>query len=359
MVDEPVEDEVKGLAGGHGGLVDVREVFLGETDDGKRDISEEDEKKGFVSAQLVATSPHTMDNTMLQLNLEKPKYTMGRSKEADLCIKDINVSRRHAEFTWRSSDGWSVTNFSDNGIWVNKIPLAKGTSIALKPGDLVVLSNLGNLFSWRFHLGENRDGSKYLKRVGFQSDEGEDQPSSKRQKVGLDSERTRGRGEGSASRELIHILQKKKEAAEMKYAVMKQAVVAAAKEGKRKHDALESEKEQLLERLEKKAREDAARAEEARQALERGGGGEEERSKLEARLLQEREEASNEKKKLLEDLEPKMLVEERDQQLELIKSEKVAAEEKFESDRIRMEEELGKLKSQLEAKEVDEDSKEK
>ena len=66
---------------------------------------------------------------------------MGRSKEADLCIKDINVSRRHAEFTWGSrsdidlfnpaltsnyfSSGWSVANYSDNGIWVNKDPLIK------------------------------------------------------------------------------------------------------------------------------------------------------------------------------------------------------------------------------------------
>ena len=66
---------------------------------------------------------------------------MGRSKEADLCIKDINVSRRHAEFTWGSrsdidlfnpaltsnyfSGGWSVANYSDNGIWVNKDPLIK------------------------------------------------------------------------------------------------------------------------------------------------------------------------------------------------------------------------------------------
>merc|ERR1719341_475881 len=157
MVDEPVEDKAKGLAGGHGGLVDVREVILGKTDDGKEDISEEDEKKGFVSAQLVAPSPHTMDKTMLQLNLKKPKYTMGRSKEANLCIKDINISRRHAEFTW--SGGWGLTNFSDNGIWVNKIPLIKGTSIALKPGDLVVLSNLGDLFSWRFHLQENRSSN--------------------------------------------------------------------------------------------------------------------------------------------------------------------------------------------------------
>ena len=85
------------------------------------------------------------------------------------------------------------------------------------PGDLVVLSNLGDLFSWRFYLGENRDDSKYLKRVGFQSDEGEGQASSKRQRVGLDSERIRGRGEGSASRELVHILQKKKEAAEVRF----------------------------------------------------------------------------------------------------------------------------------------------
>ena len=52
-------------------------------------------------------------------------------------------------------------------------------------------------------------------------------------------------------------------------------------------------------------------------------------------------------------------LEERDKQLELFKSEKVAAEEKFESDRARMEEELRKLKSQLEANEVDKDLKEK
>ena len=30
----------------------------------------------------------------------RPQYTMGRSLEADLCIKDVNVSRRHAEFAW-------------------------------------------------------------------------------------------------------------------------------------------------------------------------------------------------------------------------------------------------------------------
>ena len=64
-------------------------------------------------------------------------------------------------------------------------------------------------------MGENQDSSK---RVGFQSDYEEewDQPSSKRQKIDSE-ERTRGRGEGFASGELVHILQKKKEAAEVRF----------------------------------------------------------------------------------------------------------------------------------------------
>ena len=85
----------------------------------------------------------------------------------------------------------------------------------------MVLSNLGHLFSWNFLLEENRSRS-HLKRVGFaeEEEEGEEQPSSKRQRVGLASEasgRKGGGGEGSASREFVHILQKKKEAAEVRF----------------------------------------------------------------------------------------------------------------------------------------------
>ena len=61
--------------------------------------------------------------------------------------------------------------------------------------------------------------SSHLKRVGFQEDEEGDQPSSK-SKVGLGlvaSGRPRGQGEGSASRELFFILQKKKEAALVRF----------------------------------------------------------------------------------------------------------------------------------------------
>ena len=58
-----------------------------------------------------------------------------------------------------------------------------------------------------------------MKRVGLF--EGEDRPSNKRQKVGFDlkaseSDRSSRRGEGSASREAVHIFQKKKEAAEVR-----------------------------------------------------------------------------------------------------------------------------------------------
>ena len=74
MVDEPVENNAKGLAEGKKDFVDAKEDFIGEKDDFKGDTEVlEDEKKDFVSAQLVASSPATMDKAMLQLNLEKPK----------------------------------------------------------------------------------------------------------------------------------------------------------------------------------------------------------------------------------------------------------------------------------------------
>merc|ERR1719167_1132633 len=296
---------------------------------------------------------------MVQIELKKPK-------EADLCLRDINISRRHAEFSWSASDGWSITNYSDNGIWVNKIGLVKGTSTSLQSGDLVVLSDLRDLFGWHFHLRQSGvNKSNNLKRSEAADDDEENQPSKKRRKVGFvikeNSEQTRE--EPSVSRDLVQTLQKKKEAAEMKYAAMKQAVTAAAKESKRKIESLVSERVMLMEQLEKKAREGEARAEEERLALEKEGGGEEERLKLEAKLLREREEASKEREKMLEAMEAKITeqklkreedLEEKDKQLEVVRAEKTAAE----SDRSRMEEELKRLKTQLEAKEADECSKE-
>merc|ERR1719167_1123867 len=296
---------------------------------------------------------------MVQIELKKPK-------EADLCLRDINISRRHAEFSWSASDGWSITNYSDNGIWVNKIGLVKGTSTSLQSGDLVVLSDLRDLFGWHFHLRQSGvNKSNNLKRSEAADDDEENQPSKKRRKVGFvikeNSEQTRE--EPSVSRDLVQTLQKKKEAAEMKYAAIKQAVADAAKESKKKIESLVSERAMLLQRLEKKAREGEAREEEERLALEKEGGGEEERLKLEAKLLREREEASKEREKMLEAMEAKITeqklkreedLKEKDKQLEVVRAEKTAAE----SDRSRMEEELKRLKTQLEAKEADECSKE-
>merc|ERR1719167_29389 len=296
---------------------------------------------------------------MVQIELKKPK-------EADLCLRDINISRRHAEFSWSASDGWSITNYSDNGIWVNKIGLVKGTSTSLQSGDLVVLSDLRDLFGWHFHLRQSGvNKSNNLKRSEAADDDEENQPSKKRRKVGFvikeNSEQTRGREE--TSRDLVQTLQKKKEAAEMKYAAIKQAVADASKESKKKIECLVSERAMLLQRLEKKAREGEARAEEERLALEKEGGGEEGRLKLEAKLLREREEASKEREKMLEAMEAKITeqklkreedLEEKDKQLEVVRAEKTAAE----SDRSRMEEELMRLKTRLEAKEAEECSKE-
>ena len=84
----------------------------------------------------------------------------------------------------------------------------------------MVLSDLRDLFGWHFHLrqrGVNNDSN--LKRSEAADDGEENQPSKKRRKVGFvikeNSEQTRGREE--TSRDLVQTLQKKKEAAEVRF----------------------------------------------------------------------------------------------------------------------------------------------
>ena len=86
----------------------------------------------------------------------------------------------------------------------------------------MVLSDLRDLFGWHFHLrqrGVNNDSN--LKRSEAADDGEENQPSKKRQRVGFvikeNSEQSRGREETSVSRDLVQTLQKKKEAAEVRF----------------------------------------------------------------------------------------------------------------------------------------------
>ena len=86
----------------------------------------------------------------------------------------------------------------------------------------MVLSDLPNLFGWHFHLRQSGvNMSSNLKRSEAADDDEENQPSKKRRRVGFvikeNSEHTRGREETSVSRDLVQTLQKKKEAAEVRF----------------------------------------------------------------------------------------------------------------------------------------------
>ena len=86
----------------------------------------------------------------------------------------------------------------------------------------MVLSDLRNLFGWHFHLRQSGvNKSSNLKRSEAADDDEENQPSKKRRRVGFvieeNSEQTRGREETSVSRDLVQTLQKKKEAAEVRF----------------------------------------------------------------------------------------------------------------------------------------------
>ena len=68
MMEESAENSVKGLAGDEGDTIGVKDGCKG----GEEELLK-GEKEVFVSAQLVAAAPHTMDKAMFQLNLKKPK----------------------------------------------------------------------------------------------------------------------------------------------------------------------------------------------------------------------------------------------------------------------------------------------
>jgi len=304
---------------------------------------------------LVAAAPDTMKPKHQELKLAKPKYTMGRSLEADLRIKDVNVSRRHAEFAWTRPGGWAVTNHSDNGVWVNGAKVLKGCCRALVLGDLVVLSDLRQLYSWTLAL------------PGAPRPKGE--PPAKRRRL---AEGAGGAGDVT-HRHMVAKMEAWRAAAASKLEAVRSAAAAAEREGMRKQEELEGERRRLLERLERQAAEGAAREEEARGALERRLQGskeeqEEERGRLEERLRRERGEAEEDRRKQVQLMEArieeekeklKKEVEERDKIVARLKTEKLEMEKKFEVDKIKMENELKQLQTQLEENKLDGETKEK
>jgi hypothetical protein len=70
--------------------------------------------------------------------------TIGRSRDCDIVLDDVGVSRRHAEIR-PSADGWTIADLgSTNGVLVNGKPVADSES--LNPGDRVELGSTQIVF---------------------------------------------------------------------------------------------------------------------------------------------------------------------------------------------------------------------
>jgi hypothetical protein len=73
--------------------------------------------------------------------------TIGRSRDCDIVLDDVGVSRRHAQVR-PAADGWAVEDLrSTNGVLVNGRSI-QGTHL-LEPGDRVVLGSTEMIFEVR------------------------------------------------------------------------------------------------------------------------------------------------------------------------------------------------------------------
>ncbi len=73
--------------------------------------------------------------------------TIGRSRDCDIVLDDVGVSRRHAEVR-PAADGWTIEDLgSTNGVLVNG-RIARGAQV-LQPGDHLVLGSTEMIFELR------------------------------------------------------------------------------------------------------------------------------------------------------------------------------------------------------------------
>jgi hypothetical protein len=78
-----------------------------------------------------------------QLEIEKRRVVIGRSKDCEIQVADPNVSRRHAEVRQEGSAHWVVDLDSTNGTEVNGRRLKRAK---LRPGDTITVGSTDLVF---------------------------------------------------------------------------------------------------------------------------------------------------------------------------------------------------------------------
>ena len=291
-------------------------------------------------AYLMGDSPHSI----LQFSTEK--FEIGRSTEADLALKDVNISRKHCVFLFHK-DSWTLTDFSSNGVRVNTVKLSKNQPVPLKHGDNIILSDLEK-YQWIFHLGAP-DPNDDIK-----------EPPKKKPRLGDGKEESLS----DDKRRLREKLKARKLLAQARLLRENAILENAFKKGEQRQAELQEEKAMLVSRLEAAAKSQAAKDREAREALRRETEGkvdrEETMKQFEETLRIERDKLEEKNKALLAEMEQRIRREEalrveerreRDEQLAKVTLDKKLMEENFSKEKEEMEKILKEMKEEHQAKE--------
>jgi pSer/pThr/pTyr-binding forkhead associated (FHA) protein len=75
--------------------------------------------------------------------ITSPSVVVGRSREADIRVADVNVSRRHAEVRQEGAGYWIVDLGSTNGVEVNGKRVER---TRLRDGDRIVIGSTEVVF---------------------------------------------------------------------------------------------------------------------------------------------------------------------------------------------------------------------
>jgi pSer/pThr/pTyr-binding forkhead associated (FHA) protein len=280
------------------------------------------------------------------LSLNSPEFKIGRSKEVDLCLMDVNISRLQCIISWcQDSQQWSVTDHSSNGVWAGGLRTSKGVPTLLNQGDIIVLSDLKQLYSWRFGMG----------KVDPEEIDDQEEPMMKKMRVPVVEEVS---GDGKRNNE---VMSQHKVTGEVRMLKGKHILENAVKVGQQKQEALMGERDILLAKLEDICKKQSKKESEAREKMEKEMEGKEEREEkmkqLEEVMKIERELQDRELKRLIEEMDLKVKCEEqkrvkeieaRDHLVAKLSAEKHVLENQLEKERDAMENELKVLQKQLE-----------
>jgi len=137
---------------------------LDSDDDNIKDVDNES-KDEFLPAKLIGLSSK-MDPSHTLIEITSEVFKMGRTFEANVTIKDINISREQAEFQYKQGQ-WTIKDNSSNGIRVNGKRISKGVPFTLNFQDEILFSDQTDKYFWKFVSitdKENIDSSNSRKR---------------------------------------------------------------------------------------------------------------------------------------------------------------------------------------------------